>query len=132
MPLNYQKPKQLISVDQAKELNKNYNLKHTFNVATQDINEDANAVWFSINEIQNYIDYIKEEGALKGHIIDGIRFYFGVYSDTESVDKAGFTTIFLSPTRKLPNSTIVAKDCTDLELLNYGSMGNPPKLEYGK
>jgi hypothetical protein len=131
MTLNYQRPKQLISIAKGKELSKNYNLKYASTIASKDKIDDANAVWFSIDELQNYINYIKEEGALKGNVIDGIRFYFGVYSNTESLDKAGFTTIFLSPTRKLPNSTIVAKDCNDLELLNYGSMGNPPKLEYG-
>lgn len=128
---NYQRPTQLISVAKGKELNKNYNLKRAAGIKSLIGKEDANAVWFSIDELQNYIDYIKTEGAAKGHDVDGIRFYFGVYSDTESADKAGFTTLFLSPTCKLPNSTVVAKDMTDLELLNYGSMGNPPKIEYG-
>lgn len=128
---NYQRPTQLISVAKGKELNKNYNLRRAAVIRNLIGKEDANAVWFSIDELQNYIDYIKTEGAAKGHNVDGIRFYFGVYSDTESVDKAGFTTLFLSPTCKLPNSTVVAKDMTDMELLNYGSIGNPPKIEYG-
>ena len=129
---NYQRPANLISVAKGMELNENYNSKRAPVIENSIGKEDANAVWFSVEELQNYIDYIKTEGAAKGHDVDGIRFYLGVYSDNEAADKAGYTTLFLSPTCKVPNSTEVAQDMTDMELLNYGSIGHPPKIEYGR
>lgn len=134
------KPQQLISVETAKTLNSNYNAKradlHLKAIGT----EDANAIWYSLEELENYIEYIKSEGEQQGFSVDGIRFYLGVYPETEQKGKAGYTTIFLSPTgqsveeSKLEKMEINAgdsQDITSIEPLNFGSMGNPPKMEYG-
>ncbi|MEO8235659.1 MAG: hypothetical protein ABI549_09620, partial [Flavobacterium sp.] len=133
------KPKQLISVEKAKELNSNYNTKRSDLLFKTTGKEDANAIWYSIEELENYIEYIKSEGEQQGYTIDGIRFYFGVYSEAE--EKAGYTTIFLSPTGKSVEESQLGKfeigeeecsqDITTIESLNFGSMGNPPKMEYG-
>lgn len=135
------KPKQLISVEKAKELNSNYNTKRADLHSKAIGKEDANAVWYSIEELESYIEYIKSEGEQQGYAIDGIRFYLGVYSDTEHKSKAGYTTIFLAPTGKSVEESQLVKfaisgeecsqDITSIESLNFGSMGNPPKMEYG-
>jgi predicted Zn-dependent protease len=131
------KPSQLISVEKGKELNRNYNKK----IATLHKGEntsDANAVWFSLNELENYIAYIKSEGVDKGYEVNGIRFYFGSYAATEQKGKAGYTTLFLSPTGNQIGQNETSKrsdgnesDITELSPLNFGSMGNPPQMEYG-
>lgn len=129
-------PAQLITVEKAKELNQNFNLLRLT------ASEDANAVWYSLEELQNYINYIKNEGNQKGYIVDGIRFYLGVYPLTEPNGKAGYTTIFLSPTGQQVQTAGVkssllfqqgsSDDITVIQPLNFGSMGNPPKMTYGE
>ena len=135
------KPQQLISVETAKLLNSNYNAKRADLHLKAIGKEDANAVWYSLDELENYIEYIKNEGEQQGLAIDGIRFYLGVYPETETKGKAGYTTIFLSPTKassveeykttELEINVGVSQDITSIEPLNFGSMGNPPKMEYG-
>jgi hypothetical protein len=137
-------PIQFISHEKAKELNQNFNTQRSPLHKTAKGSDDANAIWYSLESLESYIDYIKTEGEQKGYQVDGIRFYFGVYSDTEIVGKAGHTTLFLSPTGKpkerellslpdtiRPNSKI-SRDITELRPMNFGGMGNPPKMEYGK
>jgi hypothetical protein len=133
-------PKQLISADKAKELNQNFISKRGDLHDKALGREDANAVWYSLEELENYIEYIKSTGAENGYIVDGIRFYFGVYSEDEEKDKAGYTTLFLSPTGKNagqiskltdPEEEGNSQDLVTIEPLNFGSMGNPPKKVYG-
>lgn len=130
-------PKQLITHEFAKQLCSNHSAKKMND-------NDANAVWYSLEELENYINFIKKEGNNKGYEVDGIRFYFGTYPNSEKHgEKAGMTTIFLSPTGHKSgaenNKTInfVTKDAssqsddiTEISPLNYGSMGNPPKMVY--
>jgi hypothetical protein len=140
----FENPKQLISVKEAKELNLRYINERSRLISESLKIEDANAIWYSIEELENYIYYAKTQGAKKGYKIDGIRFYLGVYSkDPRNAEKAGLTTIFLTPTGKKVNqkaamlnfSTAVQEKYTDVtivEPLNYGGMGNPPKIIYGQ
>ena len=106
--------------------------------------EDANAVWYALTELESYIAYIKEEGKAQGYDVDGIRFYMGVYPDDEDAAVAGFSTIFLSATgtkdtnkaegglQKAAASNGGSEDIHTIDAMNFGSMGNPPKLKYGE
>lgn len=136
------KPNQLISKEFAKQLNVNYNKKRASLTAKKAQKEDANAIWYSLEELENYIHYIKTNGAKDGYNVDGIRFYFGVYPDDEKHgEKAGLTTLFLVPTGKKA-ATETAKiqsfamaqesssDIPSLEPMNYGNIGRPPSLIY--
>lgn len=135
-------PRQLITNELAKELNLNY-LNQRSPLITADMHkEDANAIWYSIEELERYISYLKRKSAEEGVALTGIRFYLGVYPNDRAIygDKSGMTTIFLSPTKK-PDGVVVplAKageteynvDALELRSLNYGNMGKPPRLEYG-
>jgi len=133
------KPTQLISFEKGKELNKNYNDKRGTLVTEKSGLEDANAFWFSIEELERYIAYVKENAVEKGYSVDGIRIYLGVYPETEEKN-AGYTTVFLTPTGTINDEQGTrgsvslqgnALDITTIEPLNFGSMGNPPKLNYG-
>ena len=144
---NPEPPKQLISQDLAKDFNQRY-IRERSGIIEQSINRlDANAAWYSIEELESYLYYAKCEAKKSNKEINGIRFYFGVYpNDTVTYHhKAGLTTIFLSPTMKRTNvlkSTNKAQyfqsrpapeenvDITEVQPLNYGSMGHPPKIEY--
>ncbi|MBO9584757.1 MAG: hypothetical protein J7574_11415 [Flavobacterium sp.] len=136
------KPSQLITKEFARQLNVNYNNKKASLRALKDEKEDANAIWYSLEELENYIHYIKTNGANDGYNVDGIRFYFGVYPDDEvHGEKAGLTTLFLVPTGKKAanNNTKVqsfslmqeaSSDIDSLDPMNYGNIGRPPSLIY--
>lgn len=127
---SYEEPSQLISKDFARLLNNNYTAKNSNS-------KDPNAIWFSLKELENYIHYIKKQGIEKGYEIDGIRFYIGTYpNDAKYDDKAGLTTLFLSPTGTKTELALISKtteqssDIEEISPMNYGSMGNPPKMLY--
>ncbi|PBJ15832.1 hypothetical protein [Flavobacterium sp. ACN6] len=137
------KPSQLITKEFARQLNVNYNNKKASLTARKSQKEDANAIWYSLEELENYIHYIKTNGAKDGYNVDGIRFYFGVYPDDEKHgEKAGLTTLFLVPTgKKIENNTAkiqsfalvqeaVSSDIQSLDPMNYGNIGRPPSLLY--
>ncbi|BDU26342.1 MULTISPECIES: hypothetical protein [unclassified Flavobacterium] len=137
------KPSQLITKEFARQLNVNYNNKRASLTAKKTQKEDANAIWYSLEELENYIHYIKTNGANDGYNVDGIRFYFGVYPDDEKHgEKAGLTTLFLVPTgKKIENNTAKiqsfalvqeasSSDIQSLEPMNYGNIGRPPSLLY--
>ena len=136
---NEMKPTQLIPFEKAQKLSALYNEKRA-GLHLKDIGkEDANAVWYSLTELESYIAYIKEEGQAQGYHVDGIRFYMGVYPDAEDKAVAGFSTIFLSPTGTVSDGALKAaaskdgsKDILTINAMNFGSMGNPPKLQYGE
>ncbi len=137
------KPSQLITKEFARQLNVNYNNKRASLTAKKAQKEDANAIWYSLEELENYIHYIKTNGAKDGYSVDGIRFYFGVYPDDEKHgEKAGLTTLFLVPTgKKIENNTAKVQsfalvqeapssDIQSLDPMNYGNIGRPPSLLY--
>lgn len=140
------KPSQLITREFAQQLNLNYNDKKQTNLkAMSNEKEDANAIWYSIEELEKYIHYVKTRGIEDGYNVDGIRFYFGVYPDDEKHgDKAGLTTLFLVPTgkkiktnaAKIQSFALVEEqeeetmDIQSLEPMNYGNIGRPPSLIY--
>lgn len=131
----------LISKEFAIELNQNYiNMRSP--IIRQSIgSDDFDCVWYSLEELEGYIAYIKAEGADKGFTVDGIRLYMGVYpSDGSYGPKAGKTTIFLSPTGQAANrgasgvssssGNYQAPDIIDIQPMNFGTAGNPPIIDY--
>ena len=139
------KPSQLITREFAQQLNLNYNNKKIDNITAKSAEkEDANAIWYSIEELEKYIHYVKTAGIEDGYAVDGIRFYFGVYPDDEKHgEKAGLTTLFLVPTgkkikpknAKIQSFALVEQedetmDIQSLQPMNYGNIGRPPSLLY--
>ncbi|WP_309641292.1 hypothetical protein [Flavobacterium sp.] len=129
------KPEKAIDFETAKTLNSNYNATRA--KLHKDVlgKDDSNAVWYSLKELEEYMDYIKSEGRLKGYSVDGIRFYMGVYPETAADGRAGFTTIFLAPTKEVTDIDThesSSVDILDIAAYNFGSMGNPPKFQYGE
>jgi DNA polymerase sigma len=140
----FEEPKQLISPKFAEELNKRYNAERHKLISSVINREDANAIWYSIEELENYINYVKKEGEKQKIKVDGIRFYLGVYPDDAKTygNKAGLTTIFLTPTENkvIQKGSMInlsamqdekqSVDVTKIAPDNYGGMGDPPKQEY--
>jgi len=60
--------------------------------------KDTRNVWWSLEDIQDYIAYAQQESTSLGYTMDGIRVYLGVYGDNEDVVKKDRTTMFMVPT----------------------------------
>lgn len=143
MEKEHGRPTQLITKKFGKELHSNF-MKHRASIIARYIKkEDANAVWFSVEELENYIHYIKTKGEKTGYKVNGIRFYFGVYpEDRKYAEKAGLMTLFLTATGKkirtktdeIQNFALVREnedsDIESIDPMNYGSIGRPPSLSY--
>ncbi|MDQ6472767.1 hypothetical protein RB619_19175 [Flavobacterium sp. LHD-80] len=138
-----ERPTQLITKKFAKELHTNF-MKYRASIIAKYIKkEDANAVWFSVEELENYIHYIKSKGEKTGYNVNGIRIYFGVYPEEKKyAEKAGLMTVFLTATGKKIKTPKTGEiqtfallsdensDISSIEPMNYGSIGRPPALDY--
>lgn len=97
--------------------------------------KDAISSWFSLEEIKNYISYVEEQAKLKDLNVNGLRVYFGAYSNSiKNVSKKGLATVFFVPTQAKIKSDIDGgdenSDIIDIDALNDGQVGDPPSAEY--
>lgn len=92
--------------------------------------EDSLSVWFSVEEVQELLEKIKEYGG------DGIKFYFGTYSENfpEKPEYAGRQTIVMVGTKQKQTENggsankdmyILKEGKTSILSLNYGSLCPP-------
>lgn len=98
--------KKLITYDQCKELFNNYSAKNYayINEKRSGNSPDSRSYWYSVEELEGYINYIKTQGKRNGFKNLGIRIYMGQYHDTKLIDDRqkpeykGLQTIFMVPT----------------------------------
>ena len=133
-------PKGLIKPNEAKTLDQAYNLKHRiindslFKKSTN--GGDNRSSWWSIEEIQNYINYAENQAGELGYTMDGLRVYLGSHLD--SVGQTGLTTMFFIPTgyKNTSQGSIFAfpqgggMDIPGGDGLNHGGNGVPPSANY--
>ena len=109
---------QKISPTKALKLYDNYDFKHV--ALSKLINkEDSRSLDLTLQELQDYIDYLKN----KNVGIDGIRIYFGSYANNSGPNGKSsndLTTVFLAPTKGGENNLT-------LDVLNYIDPTAPPK-----
>ncbi len=129
-------PKQLITKDFAIELNQNYLNSRSTIIRDALGGQDADAVWYSLEELENYLEYVKSEAKAKNYQVDGIRLYLGAYPEKTTYGaSSGKTTIFLTPTGWADDVDLAARgeqspDISEIQPMNFGGVGNPPTLEY--
>ncbi|WP_053002572.1 hypothetical protein [Kordia jejudonensis] len=120
----------LITNEQAAELNACYREKQNEGFGAENDTNFSCSSWYSLEDLEGYINYVKEQALKKKISVDGIRFYFGVYPENaENKSKAGQNTLFMCPTS--PSIESCSKDVTGIHAMNYGDNGNPPQNEYG-
>jgi hypothetical protein len=102
------KPKGVISIIKAKELNKNWT---DFRQAAVDSaakkqgrNKDNRWVSWSLDDIEDYLDYAKHYSDSIKYDMTGIRVYLGVYGKNAGQTKKDLTTMFIVPTGKKAKS----------------------------
>ena len=127
----FKKPNGLITNEQANKMEETYkaNQHKAINSFLSQNGVDVidnREVWFSLEELENYIEYVKQESK-KQELEDlGIRVYFGAKKNERNEVKS---TIFFFPTHNNSNSATRAAAANSnsygIQGLNYGSSGDP-------
>ncbi|SNR40834.1 hypothetical protein SAMN06265371_102373 [Lutibacter agarilyticus] len=136
----------IITSEEAKKLNENFikiKGKALDKIVEKETGKpkekDAISSWFSLDELKEYIAYVEDQGKEKDINVNGLRIYFGSYSNNEkNKEKKGLSTVFLVPTQakvgalqKDGLTRIEApSDITDIDGMNSGGLGQPPSAIY--
>lgn len=134
-PVKIVKPKGVISVEKAKELNANWTLHRKAAVDSaaqkQGRNQDDRSTYWSLEDIENYLGYAKNQADSLGYQMTGIRVYLGVYGKNAGQTKKDLTTMFIVPTGKKSTASSLNLnlrgndgDIPGSDPLNNGSGGN--------
>ena len=114
------RPKNCISVTKAKKMQKNWNGTRALGIERVLGARDINAVTFNIDQLQEFIDYVKSKSASQRIAKPGIRVYFAAYNNAVS-DKA---TVFLNATKSDDGNSA---NNYGIDPLNFGTNGWPPE-----
>ncbi|MGB8705473.1 MAG: hypothetical protein WCD31_10625 [Gillisia sp.] len=93
-----EKPIKTISVAKAKEYQQKWKDTRALDIEKAQGYKDTREFWYSVDELQEYLDYVKQESAIQGVKHPGIRIYFAAYPQTS--EKKSLATVFLAPTRE--------------------------------
>ncbi len=107
----------LISVTEARELQKNWLESRALDIEKSRGQEDVREFLFRLDDLQNYLNYIKEESLSEN---PGVRIYLAAYGH-ENKEEA---TVFLVPTLGV---TLESENDYNLKPLNRVLNGWPPK-----
>ncbi|MBK5193612.1 MAG: hypothetical protein JJE07_10450 [Flavobacteriaceae bacterium] len=126
-----EKPKKCISVEKAKALQIKWKESRAKDIDLAQGYQDTREFWYSVEELQEYLNYVKERSSEQGVKDPGIRIYFGAYP--KSSTRKSYATVFLAPTKER-SAPIEGEDETSINLdnnyeidpLNESSGGMPP------
>lgn len=122
-------PKKCISVEDARGLQDTWKNSRGKEILRGQGYEDTREFWYSVDELQQYLDYVREKSREQGVIGPGIRFYLGAYPARK--DKKSYATMFLAPTKKAAGDTESAENDSEpnnyeIEPMNVTHGGHPP------
>lgn len=138
--IKYDKPIGLIDKKTEILYEKNY-VNHQFKYINQHVNDrisnnnqeqeskpkytDNREIYFTLENLENYLAYVKKKSKEKGYEKLGIRVYLGAKKEADNTFR---TTVFFVPTHKNTNRAIENQNTNsnDIEGLNFGSAGRPP------
>jgi len=113
------KPKDCISVSDAQSLQKNWNDNQAKDIEKAMGSKDVIAVTFNIDQLQEYIDYVKAESKTQGFNAPGIRVYLAAKNSLNG----GKATVFFNATEDDGGNS---KNNYGIDPLNGGGAGWPP------
>ncbi|MFT4801333.1 MAG: hypothetical protein ACI93N_001104 [Flavobacteriaceae bacterium] len=113
------RPKNCITVTEAKALQKQWNDTRAVDIERATGTKDVCAVTFNIDQLQEFIDYVKAESTKQSIDAPGIRVYFAA-KDSKSGGKA---TVFLNATESDDGNSA---NNYNIDPLNKGGNGWPP------
>lgn len=128
---DYKTPKdKLIDAKQAANLSNAYKEQRLSVIESKLGISDHASFWYSLEDLEGYINYAKEQAKSKGITLDGMRIYLGVYPEGYAdSSKSGHATVFMCPTEAARNQN--SCDVEGISAFNYGEVGDPPQLTYG-
>ena len=88
------KPSKCISVSEAKTLQKRWLDTRAKEIEAAEGAEDASDFTYSLSDLEEFVQYVREESTKQGIDNPGVRIYFAAYDNAKS-KKA---TVFLAPT----------------------------------
>ncbi|GAA4270167.1 hypothetical protein [Hyunsoonleella aestuarii] len=128
------KPSGVISIAEADSLNNNWTKFRKVAVDSaakkQGRNKDNRWAAWSLDDIENYISYAKNQSDSLGYDMTGIRIYLGVYGKNAGQTKKNLTTMFMVPTGKKSVSQASSlifqsrRDNIPIDPLNEGQGGD--------
>lgn len=113
------KPNNCISVQDAKDLQSNWMATRAVDIERSEGQQDACSVTFSIDDLMDYLEYVKEQSREQRIECPGVRVYFAAYNNEKS-DKA---TVFFCPTDGEDGDS---DNNYNIEPYNRGQGGWPP------
>lgn len=124
-----EKPEKCVSVDQARKLQEDWVNTRAKEIQRAQGYEDTREFLYKLEELQEYLDYVKEKSREQGIANPGIRLYFGAYP--KSQQKKSYSTLFLAPTQDVSEVGITGEGSVEnnyeIEPLNNTQGGFPPK-----
>lgn len=123
-------PAKCIGVDDARSLQDKWVDTRGKEIQEAQGYKDTREFWMSVEELQEYLDYVKEKSKEQGVDKPGIRVYLGAYAETEK--RKSYSTLFLAPTKEKGSEEesldgeATGENNYDIEPLNTISGGWPP------
>lgn len=125
------KPAKCISIEEAKRQQAEWKNTRGKEIERGGKYKDTRDFWYSLDELQEYLDYVREKSKEQGVTKPGIRFYLGAYPGATN---KGYSTIFLAPTKEddsLEKTIEEEKDPNNYDIEPYNTIGTGwPPLDY--
>ena len=121
------KPLKCIPIEEARKLQEIWKSSRGKEIERAQKYVDTREFWYSLEELQEYLNYVKEKSAEEGISNPGIRIYFGAYPGAGS--KKSYSTVFLAPTKPVKtseNPENTQENNYSIEPLNHSQGGVPP------
>ncbi|MFL1012689.1 hypothetical protein [Flavisericum labens] len=103
------KPKGVISVEEAEELNNNWTKFRKAAVDSaakkQGRNQDDRSVYWDLKDVKEYLAYAEHYSDSIGYKMTGIQVYLGVYGKNAGQSKKDLTTMFMAPTGRMKSDS---------------------------
>lgn len=121
-------PRDTISVAEAKILSKNWNINNQTEIDStievEGSRKKTRSVWWSLDEVSEYLVYAKAKSDTLGYTMTGVRVYLGNYGNVKDPVKKNRNTMFIVPTG--PKNTSKASSLGFVLQPGSGSIPVPP------
>lgn len=116
------KPAKCISIEEAREQQLEWVNTRGKEIERAGKYKDTRDFWYSLDELQEYLDYVREKSKEQGVNKPGIRFFLGAYSPSRN---KGYSTLFLSATKEEDPSveSEEVEDPNNYEIEPYNTIG---------
>ncbi len=124
------KPEKCITVEEARDLQNNWKRTRGKEIERGQGYVDTPEFWYSIAELEEYIEYVKLKSGEQGVNNPGLRIYLGAYPSLGQ--KKSFTTIFITPTMPMGDEKSLNENegeqvnNYEIDPINESQQGYPP------